>query len=199
MSAGQGVELALPTPSGHTGTVRKTVSNSRRNLARGGQHPIVANALEAKYPGVGQRWGWFWLFPARALSIDPRSGVERRHHLYEERLQRALKKAVEAGTGASGFGHASAPFGGSGVGRRLHATRGPLRCTAVPVLCDRAAALRCRAARTATIAGAGGDGANSRVPGTTAKRSLKLGRRQIQGLHGGAARRCSRSVGTRPL
>lgn len=28
------------------------------------------------------------------LSIDPRSGVERRHHLYEDRVQRALKKAV---------------------------------------------------------------------------------------------------------
>ena len=26
--------------------------------------------------------------------MDPRSGVERRHHLYEDRVQRALKKAV---------------------------------------------------------------------------------------------------------
>jgi hypothetical protein len=36
----------------------------------------------------------FWMFPSPTLSIDPRSGVERRHHLFEERLQRALKKAV---------------------------------------------------------------------------------------------------------
>jgi integrase len=43
---------------------------------------------------VGYTWGWFWLFPSPTLSIDPRSGVERRHHLFEERLQRALKKAV---------------------------------------------------------------------------------------------------------
>ena len=28
------------------------------------------------------------------MSVDPRSGVERRHHLYEDRVQRALKKAV---------------------------------------------------------------------------------------------------------
>ncbi len=55
----------------------------------------VPHALEAKYPGVGQRWGWFWMFPSPTISIDPRSGVERRHHLYEERLQRAIKKAVE--------------------------------------------------------------------------------------------------------
>ena len=52
------------------------------------------HALETKYPGVGQRWGWFWVFPASSLSVDPRTGVWRRHHVYEERLQRALKKAV---------------------------------------------------------------------------------------------------------
>ena len=52
------------------------------------------HALEAKYPKVGQTWGWFWMFPSPTLSVDPRSGVERRHHLFEERLQRALKKAV---------------------------------------------------------------------------------------------------------
>lgn len=34
------------------------------------------------------------MFPSPTLSIDPRSGVERRHHLYEDRVQRALKKAV---------------------------------------------------------------------------------------------------------
>lgn len=52
------------------------------------------HALEQKYPQVGRTWGWFWLFPSPTLSVDPRSGVERRHHLFEERLQRAVKKAV---------------------------------------------------------------------------------------------------------
>ena len=52
------------------------------------------HALEQKYPKVGHTWGWFWMFPSPTLSIDPRSGVERRHHLYEDRVQRALKKAV---------------------------------------------------------------------------------------------------------
>ena len=52
------------------------------------------HALERKYPKVGSTWAWFWLFPSPTLSVDPRSGVERRHHLFEERLQRAVKKAV---------------------------------------------------------------------------------------------------------
>ncbi|APW48457.1 integron integrase [Rhodoferax antarcticus] len=63
-----------------------------RQVQRGGVE--VPHALESKYPKVGYTWGWFWLFPSPKLSIDPRSGVERRHHLFEERLQRALKKAV---------------------------------------------------------------------------------------------------------
>ena len=54
----------------------------------------VPEALAAKYPMLGQTWGWCWMFPSPTLSIDPRSGIERRHHLFEERLQRALKKAV---------------------------------------------------------------------------------------------------------
>ena len=53
------------------------------------------HALDAKYPTVGQTWGWFWMFPSPTLSVDPRTGEERRHHLYQERLQRAMKKAVQ--------------------------------------------------------------------------------------------------------
>lgn len=52
------------------------------------------HALGSKYPDVGRTWGWFWMFPSPTLSVDPRSGIRRRHHLFEERLQRALKRAV---------------------------------------------------------------------------------------------------------
>lgn len=63
-----------------------------RQAQRGGVE--VPHALDVKYPKVGYTWGWFWLFPSPTFSIDPRSGVERRHHLFEKRLQRALKVAV---------------------------------------------------------------------------------------------------------
>ena len=63
-----------------------------RAVQRGGVE--TPHALEKKYPKVGHTWAWFWMFPSPTLSIDPRSGVERRHHLYEDRVQRALKKAV---------------------------------------------------------------------------------------------------------
>ena len=70
----------------------RAVWEADRQAQRGGVE--TPHALEAKYPKVGQTWGWFWMFPSPTLSVDPRSGVERRHHLFEERLQRALKKAV---------------------------------------------------------------------------------------------------------
>ena len=51
-------------------------------------------ALERKYPNAGREWGWQYVFPATQLSVDPRSGVTRRHHLDEKVLQRAMKQAV---------------------------------------------------------------------------------------------------------
>ena len=51
-------------------------------------------AYERKNPGAGQSWAWHWVFPQDHLSIDPRSGVRRRHHAYEQTLQRALKRAA---------------------------------------------------------------------------------------------------------
>ncbi len=63
---------------------------------KGGKDRVVMlpRALESKYPRAGQAWPWHWVFPAPKLSIDPRSGIERRHHLFEERLQRAIKRAL---------------------------------------------------------------------------------------------------------
>ncbi len=49
--------------------------------------------LDAKYPRAGLVWAWHWVFSASKQSIDPRTDVERRHHLYKERLSRQLKLA----------------------------------------------------------------------------------------------------------
>jgi len=52
-------------------------------------------ALERKYPQTGQQWPWQWVFPARSLSVDPRSKIVRRHHLHPSNLQKHLKKAAK--------------------------------------------------------------------------------------------------------
>lgn len=53
-------------------------------------------ALERKYQGAGKQWGWQYVFPATKRSVDPRTGIERRHHVDEKSLQRAMKLAVRA-------------------------------------------------------------------------------------------------------
>ena len=51
-------------------------------------------ALAKKYPDADKTFAWFWLFPARAESFDPQSGVTRRHDTHEQAVQRAIKNAV---------------------------------------------------------------------------------------------------------
>lgn len=55
---------------------------------------FMPHALDKKYPNAGLSFAWFWLFPARAESFDPQSGITRRHHTHEQAIQRAIKNAV---------------------------------------------------------------------------------------------------------
>jgi integron integrase len=54
----------------------------------------LPEALSRKYPGAGRDWLWQWVFPADELSVDPRSGRARRHHVHEATLQRAVAAAA---------------------------------------------------------------------------------------------------------
>ena len=56
----------------------------------------MPGALERKYPRAGASWPWFWVFPQATHSTDPRSGVVRRHHMFDQTFQRAFKGAVQA-------------------------------------------------------------------------------------------------------
>lgn len=56
----------------------------------------LPDALARKYPEAATDWGWQYIFVAGSYSVDPRSGKERRHHMDEKLLQRAMKKAVLA-------------------------------------------------------------------------------------------------------
>ncbi len=54
----------------------------------------MPDALDRKYPRAGSSWNWFWVFPQDTHSVDPRSGVVRRHHMYDQTFQRAFKRAL---------------------------------------------------------------------------------------------------------
>lgn len=66
----------------------------RRDLEAGFGQVWLPDALERKYVSAAREWAWQYIFPATQRSSDPRSGGERRHHLHETVLQRAMKTAV---------------------------------------------------------------------------------------------------------
>lgn len=68
----------------------------QRDLTAGFGAVYLPYALERKYPNASREWGWQYVFPAEKRSVDPRSGVTRRHHLLEDSIQRAVKQAKNA-------------------------------------------------------------------------------------------------------
>lgn len=83
-------ELVIPLQR-HLQTVRNV---HEKDLSDGYGAVYLPHALARKYPNAAVQWGWQYVFPAASRSIDPRSGVERRHHLGEQAVQRAVKIAV---------------------------------------------------------------------------------------------------------
>jgi integron integrase len=65
-----------------------------RDLANGFGGVALPDVLERKYPNANREWGWQWVFPASRISLDPRLGIRRRHHLHESVLHRAVKEAT---------------------------------------------------------------------------------------------------------
>jgi len=50
-------------------------------------------ALKRKYPNANREWAWQYVFPSPRLSVDPRFGKVRRHHLNESGLRKAIRQA----------------------------------------------------------------------------------------------------------
>lgn len=72
----------------------KVKAMHEEDLAQGYGEVYLPFALDKKYPNAGREWGWQYVFPSRNLSVDPRSGAIRRHHVDEKGVQRAVKQAV---------------------------------------------------------------------------------------------------------
>jgi integron integrase len=82
--------LALPLKD-HLVRVKK-LHESDRAASYG--EVYLTDALSRKYPGAPRQWAWQYVFPSHTRSVDPRSGVIRRHHADEKALQRAMQQAV---------------------------------------------------------------------------------------------------------
>lgn len=53
----------------------------------------LPHALARKYPNAAREFRWQYVFPSAKRSLDPRDGMEARHHFDDGILARALKRA----------------------------------------------------------------------------------------------------------
>jgi len=74
--------------------LEKVKALHERDLEAGFGEVNLPDALAIKYPNAAKSWGWQYVFPSTVRSVDPRSGTERRHHLYEASVQRAVREAA---------------------------------------------------------------------------------------------------------
>jgi integron integrase len=93
-------DRALMLPQALVADLRAQLAHSKSLWIRdrADQRPGVEmpEALARKYPRACESWAWHWVFPQATLSRDPRSGLRRRHHLFDQTFQRAFKRAVIA-------------------------------------------------------------------------------------------------------
>ena len=74
--------------------LREVRALHERDLSEGFGAVALPDALARKYPGAPREWSWQWAFPATRRYRDPAARTERRHHLHETVVQRAVKRAV---------------------------------------------------------------------------------------------------------
>ena len=67
----------------------------KKDIEDGYGSVYLPNALSRKYKNAEKSWIWQYVFPSAQLSIDPRSGVTRRHHLHLNSLNKAIRKATK--------------------------------------------------------------------------------------------------------
>jgi len=78
--------------------LQKVKLQHEKDLEAGHGAVYLPYALDKKYSNANKEWIWQYIFPASQLSIDPRTGIKRRHHLDESVLQKVVKVAIKKAT-----------------------------------------------------------------------------------------------------
>jgi len=91
-------DRVVPLPDALSGRLRDHLVEVRHlheaDLAAGQGEVFLPDALAVKYPAAAREFAWQFVFPSGRLSVDPHSGVTRRHHLHEDSVQKAIRSAV---------------------------------------------------------------------------------------------------------
>ncbi len=88
------VMLPEPVRDSLVEQLKRTRIQHQGDVRAGHGQVYLPYALARKYPTAAREWIWQYVFPASKLSVDPRSGVVRRHHASEDGLQKAVRQAI---------------------------------------------------------------------------------------------------------
>jgi integron integrase len=80
--------------------VERIRAQHQADLENGAGSVSLPDALGEKYPNAHREWPWQWVFPARSIKREPRTGRWGRYHLHPSVVQREMAFAVRA-TGLS--------------------------------------------------------------------------------------------------
>ncbi len=74
--------------------IERVRTQYERDIEAGLGTVALPDALALKYPNAAREWCWQWVFPATRHYVDRETGEQRRHHLHESVLQKAVKAAA---------------------------------------------------------------------------------------------------------
>jgi len=66
----------------------------QRDLGDGFGEVYLPYALSEKHAGESRKFAWQWIFPARQISTDPRTGARKRHHVSEAFFANEFSRAL---------------------------------------------------------------------------------------------------------
>lgn len=75
--------------------LERVLAIHKSDIALGFGRVCLPDALARKYPRADAEWNWQYVFPGRGLSVDPRGGTTRRHHVDPSVINKAIKSAVK--------------------------------------------------------------------------------------------------------
>jgi integron integrase len=91
-------DRVVPLPERLTDQIKEHLEEVRRvhkvDLEKDAGEVYLPDALSRKYKNAAKEWGWQYVFPSGRLSVAPRTNKVRRHHIHENGLQKAVKKAT---------------------------------------------------------------------------------------------------------
>lgn len=97
--AGKGnKDRRVPLPQSVVGALRKQFQRVEKQFAldlrAGLRGAALPGALSTKYPNADRELAWQYVFPARRVYKEAKTGARRRHHYHQSALQRAVARAV---------------------------------------------------------------------------------------------------------